>query len=77
MKNPVGRPRTRFTPYKDIKRKKSGTVIFYLDGEFLSDYDYTCPSLRTIRINDFKRMAKRNTMVKHTYHYIIIPNIEP
>jgi hypothetical protein len=73
----MGRPRKNFKPYKDLKRKKSGLINFYLDENFYSTYKYEYPSTRKKKINDFLRMAKRRTIEPHTYHYEIIPNIEP
>ncbi len=75
MKNPVGRPRTIFKPYKDIKRKKSGTIHFYMDNELTGSTFYHSPSHRLTYINLFKRRAINKTF--HRFHYEIIPNIEP
>jgi hypothetical protein len=71
----MGRPRKIFKPYKDIKRKKWGIINFFVDGECVEVYRYCFPSKREIKINNFLRLAKRKTEIKHEYYYEIIPTI--
>jgi hypothetical protein len=56
---------------------RSGIINFYVDGNLYAGKRYTAHVYRRNFISEFKKMAKRETLIKHQYYYEIIPNIEP
>jgi hypothetical protein len=69
----MGRPRKIFKPYKDRKITRTGNVMFYVNGEPYSQFNYESPSKRKIYIERVLRSVAY--MKGKEIYYVVMPTI--